>query len=100
MSSFTLTGKAKGDMVEIGRYTQHHWGREQRIRYLTLLDNCFHQLAANPLKGKGCSDIRNGYRKFSVGRHVIFYRENGADSIQIIRVLHDRMDTEVQLKDR
>lgn len=98
MSRFTLTNKAKADMKEIGRYTQDHWGRDQRDKYLTLLDTCFHQLVANPLEGKDCSDIRNGYRKFSVGKHVVFYRKS-ADTIEIIRVLHGHMDTETRLSE-
>jgi toxin ParE1/3/4 len=31
-----------------------------------------------------------------VGRHLIFYRQR-ADSIEIIRILHDRMDIESHL---
>ena len=36
-------------------------------------------------------DVRPGYRAFHEGRHLIFYREAG-DQIEIIRILHDRMD--------
>ena len=61
MPSFTLTSMAKADLKEIAIYTQDKWGRGQRDEYLTMLDACFHQLAANPLKGKDCSEIRNGY---------------------------------------
>jgi len=48
MPFFTITNKAKADLKEIGRYTQEHWGRDQRNQYLTMMDACFHQLAANP----------------------------------------------------
>ena len=61
MPGFTLTNKAIADLKDIGRYIQKQWGREQRDTYLTMLDACFHQLAANPLHGKDCNDIRNGY---------------------------------------
>ncbi len=98
MPCFTLTNKAKADLKEIGRYTQEQWGREQRNQYLTMLNGCFEQLAASPLKGKDSSDIRNGYRKFGIGRHVIFYRQTSfVDTIEIVRVLHGRMDLETQL---
>jgi toxin ParE1/3/4 len=92
-----LTNKAKSDLKEIGRYTQDHWGRDQRDKYLTMLDACFQRLAANPLKGNDCSDIRSGYRKFIVGRHVIFYRQKSTDTIEVIRVLHSRMDADMRL---
>ena len=62
MAGFTLTNLAKADLKEIGRYTRERWGREQRNTYLARLDACFRQLAANPLTGKECDDIREGYR--------------------------------------
>lgn len=97
MSSFSLTNMAKADLKGIALYSQEQWGRDQRIEYLTMLDSCFHQLAANPLKGKDCSDIRNGYRKLNVGSHVIFYRQILNDSIEIVRILHGHMDIETRL---
>lgn len=99
MPGFTLTNKALSDLKEIGRYTQNQWGREQRNTYLAMLDACFHQLAANPLKGKDCNDIRAGYRKHPVASHVIFYRQKSHDSIEIVRVLHGRMDSETRLSE-
>lgn len=96
MPTFTLTKKALGDLKAIGRYTLEHWGREQRNLYLSMLDASFQQLAADP-RGKDCSDIRPGYRKFNAGSHVIFYRQTSTDTIQIVRILHGRMDCETRL---
>lgn len=97
MPSFTLTKMAKADLKEIAKFTQNRWGREQRDLYLQMLDVSFHQLAANPLKGNDCSDIRVGYRKLIAGSHVIFYRQTLTDTIEIVRVLHGHMDIETQL---
>jgi toxin ParE1/3/4 len=96
MPGFRLTKLAKADLKDIGRYTQGVWGREQRNRYLANLDASFHDLAQTPHKGRSCDDIRQGYRKYQVGRHVIFYRQDAAD-IEIVRILHDRMDAEAHL---
>jgi hypothetical protein len=49
MTSFTLTKRALIDLVEIGTYTQKHWGWEQRDNYLILLDGCFQQFSAGRL---------------------------------------------------
>lgn len=84
MPAFTLTNMAKADLKEIARFTQNRWGREQRNLYLQMLDVSFQQLADNPLKGKDCSDIRIDYRKLNAGSHVIFYRQNRADMIEIV----------------
>jgi toxin ParE1/3/4 len=97
MPSFSLTKKAVADLREIGRYTEQQWGKEQRNKYLAQLDTCFHQVAADPLKGKDCSDIRKGYRKVNAGSHVIFYRQKNPAEIEIVRVLHERMDFDTKL---
>ena len=97
MPSFVLTNKAKADLKAIGRYTTATWGREQRDRYLALIDSSFHDLAIHPLKGRDCSDIRPGYRKQGVGKHIVFYRSLDAEHIEIVRVLHERMDVESRL---
>jgi len=97
MPSFTLTNMAKADLKEIANFTQNRWGREQRNLYLQMLDVSFQQLAANPLKGIDCSDIRLGYRKLNAGSHVIFYRQTLPDMIEIVRILHGHMDIETRL---
>jgi toxin ParE1/3/4 len=43
MPSFTLSNRAKADLKEIGRYTEKHWGREQRNYYLNMLHHCFNR---------------------------------------------------------
>jgi toxin ParE1/3/4 len=45
-----------------------------------------------------CDDIRPGYCKYQVGRHLIFYRQV-SDGLEIVRVLHDRMDVETHFND-
>jgi len=97
MPFFTITNKAKTDLKKIGRYTHEHWGSGRSDQYLTMMDASFHQLAANPNIGKGCNEIRDGYRKFNAGSHVIFYRQTLTDTIEIVRILHGRMDIETRL---
>lgn len=99
MPGFLLTNAAKSDLKSIGRYTQEKWGIEQRNRYLTLLDRSFHDLAVNPLMGRDCGDIRPGYRKLPIGKHLVFYRQKESELIEIVRVLHERMDSESHLTD-
>lgn len=98
MPGFILTEKARDDLKSIGRYTQETWGREQRNRYLTMLDRAFHELADHPAMGRDCGAVRAGYRKHGVGKHVIFYRL-GSEGIEIVRILHERMDVEARLTD-
>ncbi|NOY13318.1 MAG: type II toxin-antitoxin system RelE/ParE family toxin [Deltaproteobacteria bacterium] len=97
MADFTLTGKAKNDLKEIARFTQKRWGRDQRNKYLKILDGSFHQLALNPSIGRDCSELKFGYHKFPTGSHVIYYRSKSDSLIEIVRVLHASMDVEIQL---
>jgi toxin ParE1/3/4 len=97
MTGFELTNKAKSDLKAIGLYTQDIWGKQQRDIYLSTLDKSFHALAANHQIGHDCGKIRIGYRKYQVGKHIVFYRELDVNMIQIVRVLHERMDIEVHL---
>ena len=92
MATFTLREAAKADLKRIGAYTGQRWGRKQRNRYLTQIDAAFHQLADNPETGTRCDYIREGYRKFPVSSHLIFYKIGKDDSVEIIRVLHKSMD--------
>lgn len=72
MGSFILKQKARDDLLSIGRYTRKEWGKAQQIRYLTQFDRAFHDLADKPGLGRSCDEIREGYFKYEVGKHVIF----------------------------
>jgi toxin ParE1/3/4 len=90
MAGFFLSGKAKADVKEIGRYTQQRWGVEQRNRYLGELDACFQKIGANPTLGNSAEAIREGYRRIRASSHVVFFRKAG-NEVEIVRVLHERM---------
>ena len=98
MVNFYLSELAKQDLRSIGRYTQATWGREQRNTYLAKIDTSFHLLAMEPQIGKSCEYLRAGYRKYPVGRHLIFYRQS-LDGVEIICILHQRMDMEAHFDD-
>ena len=91
MPAYRLTNKALEDLRSIARYTEQTWGREQRNKYLSKLDASFQMLVHAPELGRACDEIRQGYRKHHVGRHLIFYRLI-ASRIEIIRILHNSMD--------
>jgi len=92
MATFRLTQQAKADLISIARYTQNEWGTAQRNIYLQDMDNRFHELSVNPLMGKACSEIREGFSKFPQGKHVIFYKPISTEEILIVRILHQSMD--------
>lgn len=90
--SFYLTNAAVDDLMEIGRYTQERWGVEQRNDYLERLDAAFADLDEMPGVGLACDHYRAGYRQYLVGKHWVFYRRLNDDDIEVVRILHERMD--------
>jgi toxin ParE1/3/4 len=92
--SFSLTGKAKSDLTAIAIFTEQRWGKEQRNLYIKQMDEAFHRLIDAPMTGAVCDYIKSGYRKFPQGSHVIFYRKDSDNSIEIVRILHKSMDVE------
>lgn len=97
MPPFKLSKRAKDDLVGIARYTEKTWGREQRRVDLKKPDSMFYTLADNYELGIPCDDVRAGYIKKQLGSHLIFYRLGTTSKIEIIRVLHKRMDVALHL---
>jgi len=96
MPAYRLTKKALDDLRSIARYTEKAWGREQRNKYLSNLNSSIQMLAHDPQLGRACDEIKQGYRKHHVGRHLLFYRLI-ASRVEIIRILHDSMDVDSHL---
>ncbi len=93
MSRFTLSPRAQADLEEIWDYTEARWSRDQAEIYVRQIKTAIENLAADPSRGRACDDVRAGYRKYPVGSHVLFYRVR-PDGVDIVRVLHGRMDFE------
>ena len=95
MGTVRFTRLAEADLLDIGLYTNRTWGRKQCNRYLRQLEESCLQLANDPARGRPCYEIRPGLRRIRVGRHVVFYREEGG-GILVSRILHERMLPEKQ----
>ncbi|HFB66997.1 MAG TPA: type II toxin-antitoxin system RelE/ParE family toxin [Aeromonadales bacterium] len=90
MHEYRLTPKARIDMEAVWLYSLKQWGMQQTERYIDDLTVAFGFLAESPKAGTACENIRAGYRRYPVIRHVIYYRETEY-GVEVIRVLHDRM---------
>ena len=91
MAEYRLTPAAERDLERIWTYTLQRWGVEQAIQYTDILTATFVELAQSPKTAMACDQIRPGYRRRSVERHMIYFRIT-AYGIAIIRILHDRMN--------
>jgi len=94
---FRLSGAADADLRKIAAHTLQRWGERQRDAYITEMFDAFARLANTPQIATSAEAIRTGYRKFPQGSHIIFFRESNTHRIEIIRILHKRMDAEAHL---
>ncbi|OWJ68645.1 type II toxin-antitoxin system RelE/ParE family toxin [Inquilinus limosus] len=98
MRRLVVTAAAAADLQAIGRFAAETWGLDQKTRYLAQIRERFRQIRATPGLGRPRDDIHSGFRSLAAGRHVIFYRE-AVDLVEIVRILHDRMDLHGRLAD-
>jgi toxin ParE1/3/4 len=89
--------EAEADINEIWDYTADHWDFEQADGYIQQITRACVGLANGTLQGRSAADVRSGYRKRSVGSHVVYYQES-PDAIVVIRILHQRMDASSQIE--
>lgn len=97
---YKISIQASEDIEKIWLYTFENWSLEQADRYVNLIFDEIEYLADNPNSGKDFNHIRKNYRCSKVKSHIIFYRLTDKQSnIEIIRVLHQRMDIENRLSE-
>ena len=85
-----LSPRAKADLEEIWLFTYRNWSIEQADGYHAAILDAFDGLATGSKTGR-IVDIRDGYFKYAVGSHLVFYRLTERELI-VVRVLHQRMD--------
>jgi toxin ParE1/3/4 len=111
MTRFRLSRAAQADLASILEASRERWGESGRTRYAALIAAAMRKTAAHP-EGpttKARTDLASGVRSFhlrharrgsGVGApvHVLYYRAMDTGSIEILRVLHERMDPHLHLE--
>jgi len=87
-----LSPAAQADLDGIWDYTVTQWGVDQAARYIRDIRDACSALARDERRSRPADDIRAGYRRAPVGAHVLFFRITPAGDIDIVRILHQRMD--------
>ena len=95
---FVISKKAVSDLEEIWLYTVEKWFIEQADRYYYLIFDEINYICRNINAGKSMEHVRKGYRASKVKSHLIFYRVLN-ETIEVIRILRERMDVENRLND-
>ncbi|MCT4334693.1 type II toxin-antitoxin system RelE/ParE family toxin [Paracoccus sp. YLB-12] len=90
-----FTPAARADLAAIWDHTARHWDMNQADRYIDVLHRVCLSLAAGETVGRPV-DMRPGTLKVRAGSHMVYVRE-GPDTLDVIRVLHQRQDVERNL---
>lgn len=91
LKQLRITSKARTDLVEIGRYTESHWGAAQKVKYWQEIMACIRQLRDMPGLGVARMELHKDQRSHPVGKHIVYYRDTG-DLLIIDRILHQSME--------
>ncbi len=100
MAKYLLTNKAVEDLADIWNYTVEAWSEKQADDYYHMLIASCQKIADHPaLFGKRYDELLEGLRGFKANKHIIFYKVLSADRVEIIRILHSRMDIPNRLEE-
>ena len=114
MARYRLSDPAKADVAAILRRSEGTHGKGARIRYRACLTAAMRRVAADP-EGRSTLDhgeLDPGIRSFHTRHsrdesseapvanpaHVLFYRVLQAGVVEIVRVLHDRMEPRLHIR--
>jgi toxin ParE1/3/4 len=97
MRQLLFSPAALNDLDGIYDYTFETWGIDQAEHYVGEPNEACHDLATGNIKGRNVDFIRQGYFKKSVGSHFVFYRFSKPQTMEVMRILHQRMDFEAHL---
>jgi toxin ParE1/3/4 len=105
MARYRLSEPAKADIAAILRRSEELHGKEARMRYRACLTAAMRRVAAAP-EGPSTVELVPGIRSFHIRHsrdesreppfanpvHAVFYRVIKPGVVEIVRVLHERME--------
>lgn len=94
MNRYVLSPAARADLEEIWDYTCWRWDDDQAEEYVREIQRAIERVVDNPMIGRACDELRPRYRKHAVGSHTLYYRIVSGDVINVVRILHQRMDVD------
>ncbi len=95
---YRISKQAIKDLNDIWIYTFNKWSKEQADRYYDLIIGEIEFAADNYLIGKSAEQTRKNYRVTKIKSHLIFYRKAENEIVEVVRILHQRMDIKKRLK--
>ncbi|MCC6778454.1 MAG: type II toxin-antitoxin system RelE/ParE family toxin [Hyphomicrobiales bacterium] len=108
MVRFRLSAPARADLTNILAVSRDRWGADAERRYAATLSATMRAVASNPAGPltRSRTDLAPGVRslharharvrgaasRVKAPAHIVYYRIVGPETVDILRVLHERMD--------
>jgi toxin ParE1/3/4 len=108
MARFRLSRLAEADLAHILATSEERWGMDGRLRYAAIIATAMRKVAAEPTgpvtrdRAELSTGIRSLHVRHARGRvreakvrqpvHVFYYRAVAPGLVEIVRVLHERME--------
>ncbi len=89
---------ARADLIEIWIWTVEKWGAAKADEYLAGIELAANILCTHSAIGVDAGDIARGLRRHIVGHHHFYYFVS-QDRLDFVRVLHERMRTDLHMFD-
>lgn len=100
MAKVIFKQEAINDLNAIWNYTFEEWSENQADQYYSSLKFDCLQVGINPQLGKKYDGISQDLYGLPSGKHIIFYQQIDDGVIEIIRILHERMDITNRINDK
>ncbi|GIZ08035.1 type II toxin-antitoxin system RelE/ParE family toxin [Flavobacterium sp. UMI-01] len=97
MSEYIISEKALEDINNIWIYTAENWSVEQADRYYNLIIDEIEYIVNDLDMACDLGKILKSYKYSKVKSHLIFFKKDKTNEIEVVRVLHERMDIESRL---
>lgn len=99
MARVVFRQAAIDDLNDIWEYSVDEWSENQADRYYSSLKFACQQIGENPSLGKEYEELKSKLYGLRTGKHIIFYQILNEQEIEIIRILHERMDLKNRIND-
>lgn len=97
MARIILRQAAIDDLSDIWIYTEKKWSALQADQYYQAIKFACKEIGSIPDIGNEYPEISKDLLGFKSGKHIIFYRVLSTEEIEVIRILHERMDLKNRL---
>jgi toxin ParE1/3/4 len=86
-----LRPRARQDIEQIWSYSLDNFGEQRAIEYIEAVRAAFKLVQRNPGIARTAEGGRPNLMKFRVGSHILYFHITD-QSIDVVRILHGRMD--------